>query len=77
VLLAENETELQNMLSFVNDWCIAYGMFVNASKKVMLCTLNQISFNIPISFLTVVINYVIEYSNKYMYLGILLTKHLD
>jgi hypothetical protein len=71
VLLAENETELQNMLSFVNDWCIAYGMFVNASKKVIPNFIQHSNFIFNCG------NYVIEYSNKYMYLGILLTKHLD
>jgi hypothetical protein len=77
VLLAENETELQKkMLSFLNDWCIVNGMFENASK-VMLCILDQIPFNIQISFLSVVILLLIEYFNKYMYLGILLTEHLD
>jgi hypothetical protein len=33
VLLAENEAEIQNMFSFLNDWYIANGIFVNASKS--------------------------------------------
>jgi hypothetical protein len=35
VLLAEKGTELQNMLTLLNDWCIANGIFVNATKRIV------------------------------------------
>ena len=31
-----SESELQNMLSYLNDWCNFNGMFVNAAKSIVM-----------------------------------------
>jgi len=75
VLIAENEDDLQSMLTVLNDWCNSNGMMVNASKS------NVVHFR-PCSversnYVFVCGQTAIEYASKYMYLGILLTEHLD
>jgi hypothetical protein len=32
VIIAENETDLQEKLKHLNDWCLLIGMLVNANK---------------------------------------------
>ena len=75
VLIAENESDLQDMLTMLSTWCIKNGMCINASKS------NVVHFRPNSSPRS---NYVfncgdckIEYVSKYMYLGLTLTEHQD
>lgn len=75
VLIAENEAELQILLSQLNDWCKLNGIFVNNNKS------NIVHFrpnSIPRSELVFKCGQAtIEYTDKYMYLGLMLHEFLD
>lgn len=75
VLIAENENDLQAMLTLLNDWCTANGMSVNISKS------NIVHFRPESVQRSEYVFYcgqsVIEYANSYLYLGITLSEYLD
>ena len=75
VLIAENENDLQTMLTTLNDWCISNSMCINIGKS------NIVHFR-PDSlqrseYIFKCGESVVQYANSYLYLGITLTEHLD
>jgi hypothetical protein len=75
VLISENESDLQEMLNLLNSWCSTNKMFVNAKKSHIV---HFRPMSVPISnFVFKCGEIVLEYSNRYVYLGLLLTEHLD
>jgi hypothetical protein len=75
VLLAENEKDLHSMLNVLSDWCINNGLTVNINKS------NIVHFRPAcITKSDYVFSYgdtIIETVDKYVYLGVLLTEHLN
>jgi len=75
VILASTEQELQLLLNALNDWCNRYSMTVNSTKSNIVHFRNPAVNKTDFQFkggdiaLSVV--------EKYTYLGILLTEHLD
>ena len=75
VLIAENEQDLQCMLDVLHHWCLTNIMIINFSKS------NIVHFR-PKSvsrsdFVFKCGENVVEYIDRYTYLGLLLTEHLD
>ena len=75
VLLGENEHGLQCLLNALNEWCDQNQPFVNEDKSSIVhfrsksYRLTNTSFNIGTK--------VIKVKNQYVYLGLLLSEHLD
>ena len=75
VLLAETENDLQTLIGALNDWCRANDMVVNNNKSNIIHFRNpsiertNFKFQCGASALTTV--------DRYTYLGLLLTEHLD
>ena len=75
VLLVENENELQVLMNELNIWCEHYKLEVNVSKS------KVIHFRTQSKSLTIVEircgQKMLETVNQYVFLGLLLTEHLD
>ena len=75
VLLADNEQNLQVMLNTLNEWCNRNDLSINVSKS------NIVHFrleSVPRSnFVFKCGEHVLEYSDCYKYLGLLLNENLD
>ena len=75
VLLSENETDLQNLLNILNQWCSIWQLCIKLDKtKVMhfrkkTCNRTQFDFTINGASLEIV--------SEYKYLEVLLNEHLD
>ena len=75
VLIAENEQDLQYMLNELNDWCQSNSMQVNSIKS------NVVHFralSCPRTEMTLTCgSEIIRNTDRYIYLGLTLTEHLD
>ena len=75
VLMAETEQDLQFLLNALNNWCASNDMVINVKKS------NVIHFRTPskqkTNFLFKCGNDTLEMVDRYVYLGLLLTEHLD
>ncbi|XP_052256259.1 uncharacterized protein LOC127861632 isoform X1 [Dreissena polymorpha] len=75
VLIAENEQDLQCMLDVLSQWCTSNSMVVNANKSNIVhfrpnsVPRSEFNFKCGVHGLT--------YVDKYSYLGLLLSEHLD
>ena len=75
VILTENETDLQEMLDNLSNWCHLNGMFVNNSKSNIVHFRPKSVSRSDYMFKCGTSN--IEYASRYMYLGIMLDEYLD
>lgn len=75
VLLAESEHDLQFMLNALHDWCNRNDMLVNNDKSNIVHFRKQSSQKTNFTFKCG--NFVLKIVDKYMYLGMLMTEHLD
>ena len=75
VLIAENEQDLQCMLTVLSQRCSLNSMMININKSnVVHFRPNSVARS---DFVFKCGEEVISYTDKYMYLGLLLTEHLD
>lgn len=75
VLICENENDLQVMLNSLNSWCTSNYMSINFNKgKIIHFQPNSVQKS---DFIFTCGDIVVKYNNQYMYLGIMLTEHLD
>ena len=75
VLIAKNEENLQHMLNELHNWCSVNSMTINCTKS------NIVHFR-PLSiaksnFIFTCGENILLYTDKYVYLGLTLTDHLD
>ena len=75
VLLAENENELQVLMNELNIWCEHNKLEVNVSKSKVIHFRTQSKPRTIVEFRCG--QKMIETVNQYVYLGLLLTEHLD
>ena len=75
VLIAENENDLQSMLSQICDWCRRWHMAINCNKTKILHFRNK--RNIKTKFNFQIGENAIEIENKYKYLGVVFNEFLD
>ena len=75
VLLSDNEQDLQFMLNELNDWCKSNSMHANSVKSNVIhfwplsCHRTEMTFKCGDDIIKIV--------DRYIYLGVTLTKHLD
>lgn len=75
VLLAETEQDLQILLNALYGWCSSNGMIVNGNKSKIVHFRNPSVRKTDFTFRCG--NDVLETVDKYTYLGLLLSEHLD
>ena len=75
VLLAEKETDLQDMLNVLDKWCTNWRMVVNISKTKILHFRPKSTISSTFEFKLG--RTVLNYSSSYKYLGLILDDHLD
>ena len=75
VLIAENEEDLQYMLNELNNWCNVNSMTINFTKSniVHFRPFSTVESNVVFTCGSNVLTYI----DKYVYLGLTLTEHLD
>ena len=75
VLLTDNEKDLQTLLNALNDWCKNNDMSINVTKS------NVVHFRTEKTTRSNCVfkcgEHIIEYSDKYKYLGLVLNEHLN
>ena len=75
VLLAETESDLQTLLSELNIWCLSYKMDINQGKSKVIHFRNPSTASS--SQVYTCGETTLQVVDSYMYLGLLLTQHLD
>ena len=75
VFLSENEQDLQDVLTILSDWCEQWGLLVNGSKSSIVHFRNKSVSKSDFKFTCGNIN--LDTVERYKYLGLWLTEHLD
>lgn len=75
VLLAESENELQILLNVLNSWCDINKMVTNSDKSMIVHFRRPSEARSSVNFSVGNVN--LKTTSHYVYLGLLLTEHLD
>ena len=75
VLLSDNAADLQVQLNALSDWCQQWGLSINSAKSKIVHFRPQAKPQSDFQFSCN--NHTLDYTDRYKYLGIWLTEHLD